>query len=245
MAYTFADRSVFLGDSDFFDVPQNKLISKGYAALLAKNIREEKNIEIKPGMFFEESDETTHFSIIDKWGNAVSNTYTLNGAYGSGIVAEGTGILMNNEMDDFSIKPGHPNLFGLIGADANKIQPLKRPLSSMSPVIIKKDNVPYLITGSPGGSTIINSVLQEIINVIDFKMTLKESSSKSKIHYQWAPDILFYENLDDQVIKELKKSTSLRKRKIGEIHSILKDKKGYVGFSDPRRPDGKSIEIYK
>jgi gamma-glutamyltranspeptidase/glutathione hydrolase len=152
---------------------------------------------------------------------------------------------MNNEMDDFSIKPGHPNLFGLIGAEANKIQPLKRPLSSMSPVIIKKDNVPYLITGSPGGSTIINSVLQEIINIIDFKMTLKQSSSKSKIHYQWVPDILFYENLDDQVVKELKKSTTLRKRKIGEIHSILKGKKGYVGFSDPRRSDGKSIEIYK
>ena len=123
MAYTFADRSIFLGDSDFFNVPQNKLISKDYAALIAKNIREEKRIEIKPGMFFEDSDETTHFSIIDQWGNAVSNTYTLNGAYGSGIVAKGTGILMNNEMDDFSIKPGHPNLFGLIGAEANKIQP--------------------------------------------------------------------------------------------------------------------------
>ena len=245
MAYTFADRSVFLGDSDFFDVPQDKLISKGYAALIAKNIREENRMEIKPGMFFEESDETTHFSIIDQWGNAVSNTYTLNGAYGSGIVVEGTGILMNNEMDDFSIKPGHPNLFGLVGAEANKIQSLKRPLSSMSPVIIKKDNVPYLITGSPGGSTIINSVLQEIINVIDFKMTLKESSSKSKIHYQWTPDVLFYENLDDQVIKGLKKSMTLRKRKIGEIHSILKDKNGYAGFSDPRRPDGKSIEIYQ
>ena len=245
MAYTFADRSVFLGDSDFFDVPQYKLTSKKYAAFIAKQIKNEKVIDIKPGIFLKESSETTHFSIVDTLGNAVSNTYTLNGAYGSGIVAEGTGILMNNEMDDFSIKPGHPNLFGLIGAQANKIEPLKRPLSSMSPVIIKKDNNLYLITGSPGGSTIINSVLQEILNVIDFKMSLKESSSKSKIHYQWVPDILFYENLDDKVIKKLEKNTTLRKRKIGEIHSILKGEKGYEGFADKRRPDGKSIEIYK
>lgn len=151
---------------------------------------------------------------------------------------------MNNEMDDFSIKPGHPNLFGLIGAEANKIQPSKRPLSSMSPVIIKKNNNPYLITGSPGGSTIINSVLQEILNVIDFNMSLEESSSKSKIHYQWVPDILFHESLSDNVIEKLKKNMTLRKRKIGEIHSILKVDSGYQGFSDLRRPDGKSIEVH-
>ena len=244
MAHAYADRSVFLGYSDFFKVPQDKLISKEYAFLIANNIKAGKALNIKPGTYLEESDETTHFSIIDQWGNAVSNTYTLNGAYGSGMVVEGTGILMNNEMDDFSIKPGHPNLFGLIGAEANKIQPLKRPLSSMSPVIIKKNNNPYLITGSPGGSTIINSVLQEILNVIDFNMSLEESSSKSKIHYQWVPDILFHESLSDNVIEKLKKNMTLRKRKIGEIHSILKVDSGYQGFSDLRRPDGKSIEVH-
>lgn len=244
MAHAYADRSVFLGDSDFFKVPQDKLTSKDYASLLAKNIREGKALTIKPGTYLEESDETTHFSIIDQWGNAVSNTYTLNGAYGSGMVVEGTGILMNNEMDDFSIKPGHPNLFGLIGAEANKIQPLKRPLSSMSPVIVKNNNIPFLITGSPGGSTIINSVLQEILNVIDFKMSLEESSSKSRIHYQWVPDILFHESLDDNVIEKLEKNMTLRKSKIGEIHSVLYRGNGYTGFSDSRRPDGKSIEIH-
>ena len=114
----------------------------------------------------------------------------------------------------------------------------------MSPVVIKRNNIPYLITGSPGGSTIINSVLQEILNVIDFKMSLEESSSKSKIHYQWAPDILFYENLNEYVLKKLEKKITLRKRKIGEIHSILKVDSGYQGFSDLRRPDGKSIEVH-
>ncbi len=125
-----------------------------------------------------EGEETTHFSIVDKWGNAVSNTYTLNTAYGSGIVPFGTGILMNNEMDDFSSKPGYPNAYGLVGSEANKIEPKKTPLSSMSPVIVFQDKKPFLITGSPGGSTIITSVLQEILNVLDFQMSLEESSKK-------------------------------------------------------------------
>ena len=195
-------------------------------------------------MLMKESDETTHFSIIDKWGNSVSNTYTLNGAYGSGIVAKGTGILMNNEMDDFSQKPGYPNLYGLIGSEANKIEPKKSPLSSMSPVIVTKDKIPYLITGSPGGSTIINSVFQEIINILDFEMNLEESSNKNRIHYQWQPDIIFYEDLEKDILEKLEKDFILRKRKLGEIQSILKTSDGYKGYSDPRRPDGKSIEIH-
>ncbi|MAD47917.1 MAG: hypothetical protein CMQ53_01040 [Gammaproteobacteria bacterium] len=174
----------------------------------------------------------------------MSNTYTLNGAYGSGIVAKGTGILMNNEMDDFSQKPGYPNLYGLIGSEANKIEPRKSPLSSMSPVIITKDKTPYLITGSPGGSTIINSVFQEIINIIDFEMSLEESSNKNRIHYQWQPDIIFYEDLKPEVIKGLEYDFVLRKRKLGEIQSILKTAEGYKGYSDARRPDGKSIEVH-
>jgi len=244
MSFAYADRSVFLGDPDYLNIPINELISKDYAKKIANKIKNKEITNIEPGMLMKESDETTHFSIIDKWGNSVSNTYTLNGAYGSGIVAKGTGILMNNEMDDFSQKPGYPNLYGLIGSEANKIEPKKSPLSSMSPVIITKDNIPYLITGSPGGSTIINSVFQEIINILDFEMSLEESSKKNRIHYQWQPDILFYEDLEADVLKELEYDFSLRKRKLGEIQSILKTSKGYKGYSDSRRPDGKSIEIH-
>ena len=244
MSFAFADRSVFLGDPDYFNIPIDELISKDYAKKIAKKIKKNETTNIQPGMLMKESDETTHFSIIDKWGNSVSNTYTLNSAYGSGIVAKGTGILMNNEMDDFSQKPGYPNLYGLIGSEANKIEPKKSPLSSMSPVIITKDNIPYLITGSPGGSTIINSVFQEIINVVDFEMSLEESSNKNRIHYQWQPDILFYEDLKPDVLKELEYDFTLRKRKLGEIQSILKTSEGYKGYSDSRRPDGKSIEIH-
>jgi gamma-glutamyltranspeptidase/glutathione hydrolase len=244
MSFAYADRSVFLGDPDYFNIPVNELISKDYAKKIAKKIKIKETSQVQPGMLFKESDETTHFSIIDKWGNSVSNTYTLNSAYGSGIVAKGTGILMNNEMDDFSQKPGYPNLYGLVGSEANKIEPKKSPLSSMSPVIVTKDNIPYLITGSPGGSTIINSVFQEIINILDFEMSLEESSNKNRIHYQWQPDIIFYEDLKPDVLKELEYDFTLRKRKLGEIQSILKTSDGYKGYSDSRRPDGKSIEIH-
>ena len=244
MSFAYADRSVFLGDPDYFNVPVDELVSKNYARKIAEKIKNKETTKIQPGMLIKESEETTHFSIIDKWGNAVSNTYTLNGAYGSGIVAKGTGILMNNEMDDFSQKPGYPNLYGLIGSEANKIEPKKSPLSSMSPVIVSKDNMPYLITGSPGGSTIINSVFQEIINILDFEMSLEESSNKNRIHYQWQPDIIFYEDLKSGVLKELEYDFILRKRKLGEVQSILKTSEGYRGYSDLRRPDGKSIEIH-
>ena len=244
MSFAYADRSVFLGDPDYFNIPVNELISKDYAKKIAKKIKIKETSQVQPGMLFKESDETTHFSIIDKWGNSVSNTYTLNSAYGSGIVAKGTGILMNNEMDDFSQKPGYPNLYGLVGSEANKIEPKKSPLSSMSPVIVTKDNIPHLITGSPGGSTIINSVFQEIINILDFEMTLEESSNKNRIHYQWQPDIIFYEDLKPDILKELEYDFTLRKRKLGEIQSILKTSEGYKGYSDSRRPDGKSIEIH-
>ena len=244
MGFAYADRSVFLGDPEFFNVPVNELISKDYAEKIAKKIKNKEISNIQPGMLMKESDETTHFSIIDKWGNSVSNTFTLNGTYGSGIVAKGTGILMNNEMDDFSSKPGYPNLYGLVGSEANKIEPKKSPLSSMSPVIVTKDNIPYLITGSPGGSTIINSVFQEIVNILDFEMSLEESSNKNRIHYQWQPDILFYEDLKTDVLEKLEYDFVLRKRKLGEIQSILKTSDGYKGYSDPRRPDGKSIEVH-
>lgn len=244
MDYAYRDRAKYLGDPDFFKVPQDLLTSKKYAKDIHQLIQEKK-LPSKADIKITEGEETTHFSILDKWGNAVSNTYTLNTAYGSGIIPFGTGILMNNEMDDFSSKPGYPNAYGLIGSEANKIEPKKAPLSSMSPVIVFRDDKPYLITGSPGGSTIITSVLQEILNVLDFKMSLQESSEKSRIHFQHLPNILFHEQLEDSLLESLKKEKKLIKRKLGENHSIL-IKKGIVeAYSDKRRPDGKANAVYK
>ena len=244
MDYAYKDRAKYLGDPDFFDVPQVLLTSKKYAKDIYQQIQEKK-LPSKANVNIVEGEETTHFSIIDKWGNAVSNTYTLNTAYGSGIIPTGTGILMNNEMDDFSSKPGYPNAYGLIGSEANKIQPKKTPLSSMSPTIVFQDGRPFLITGSPGGSTIITSVLQEIINVLDFQMSLEESSKKSRIHFQHLPDILFHEQFDESLIESLRKEKKLFNRKRGEIHSILLKDGGIEAFSDERRPDGKASSVYK
>ena len=150
---------------------------------------------------------------------------------------------MNNEMDDFSSKPGYPNVYGLIGSEANKIEPKKTPLSSMTPVIVFKEDKPFLVTGSPGGSTIITAVLQELLNVLDFNMSLSESSKKSKIHFQHLPDIVFYEKLDDETLKSLKTKKRMLQRKLGEIHSILVDENNIEAFSDNRRPDGKASTI--
>ena len=244
MDYAYKDRADYLGDPDFTNVPQELLTSKKYAEGIYQLIKEKKTPS-KIKVNIEEGEETTHFSIVDKWGNAVSNTYTLNTAYGSGIIPTGTGILMNNEMDDFSSKPGHPNAYGLIGSEANKIEPRKTPLSSMSPVIVFRNGKPHLITGSPGGSTIITSVLQEILNILVFKMSLEESSKKNRIHFQHLPDILFHEQFNESLLKSLKKDRKLVKRKIGEIHSILIKKDSLEAFSDERRPDGKASSVYK
>ena len=244
MSFAYADRSEYLGDEDFFDVPKEKLISKKYAAEISKKIKSGEKITIEPGIYFYEGDQTTHFSVIDFDGNVVSNTYTLNTAYGSGIVAKGTGILMNNEMDDFSIKPGTPNAYGLIGSEANKIEAKKSPLSSMSPTIIFENSKPVLITGSQGGSMIINTVLQEILNVLEFDLKLSESNKKNRIHYQWKPDVLFYEDLDEKLIETLEKDLRLYQRNIGETQSIALENDEYKGWPDHRRPDGKKIELY-
>ncbi len=244
MDYAYKDRAEYLGDADFTFVPQELLTSKKYAEDIYQLIQKKKTPS-KINVNITEGEETTHFSIVDKWGNAVSNTYTLNTAYGSGIIPTGTGILMNNEMDDFSSKPGYPNAYGLIGSEANKIEPRKTPLSSMSPVIVFRDGKPYLITGSPGGSTIITSVLQEILNILDFKMSLEESSRKKRIHFQHLPNILFHEQFDDSLVESLKKEKRLVNRKLGEIHSILLKEDGIEAFSDERRPDGKASTVYK
>ena len=244
MSFAYADRSEYLGDENFFDVPKEKLISKKYAAEISKKIKSGEKITVEPGIYFYEGDQTTHFSVIDFDGNVVSNTYTLNTAYGSGIVAKGTGILMNNEMDDFSIKPGTPNAYGLIGSEANKIEAKKSPLSSMSPTIIFENSKPVLITGSQGGSMIINTVLQEILNVLEFDLKLSESNKKNRIHYQWKPDVLFYEDLDEKLIETLEKDLRLYQRNIGETQSIALENDEYKGWPDHRRPDGKKIELH-
>ncbi len=244
MDFAYKDRAKYLGDPDFYEVPQDLLTSKKYADNIYQLIQREKLPE-KEEVNVIEGEETTHFSIVDKWGNAVSNTYTLNTAYGSGIIPSETGILMNNEMDDFSSKPGYPNAYGLVGSEANKIEPKKTPLSSMSPVIVFQNKKPFLITGSPGGSTIITSVLQEILNVLDFQMSLEESSKKSRIHFQHLPDVLFHEKLEKSLIKSLETNKKLIKRKLGEIHSILLKNDSLEAFSDKRRPDGKANSFQK
>ena len=246
MRFSFADRSKFLGDSDFNNFDISRITSKKYAKSLSKIIKNSsRKITIDtPGEYLAESEETTHFSIIDSLGNAVSNTYTLNTAYGSGIIAKGTGILMNNEMDDFSIKPGYPNFFGLVGSEANKVEPSKAPLSSMTPTIVFKDEKPYLITGSPGGSTIISTVLQLLLNIMIFDMKIDDASKAKRIHHQWKPDILFIEN--EKNIKNINKigfDTVYRER-IGETHSILFNEEKYEGFADLRRPDGRAISVH-
>ena len=246
LRFSFADRSEFLGDEKFniFDI--RKLTSKSYAQTLSSIIKNsERKIQIdSPGEYFVESEETTHFSIIDSKGNAVSNTYTLNTAYGSGIVAKGTGIMMNNEMDDFSIKPGFPNFFGLVGSEANKVEPKKAPLSSMTPTIVFKDERPYLITGSPGGSTIISTVLQLLLNILIFDMKIDEASKAKRIHHQWKPDVLFIENEKNLENIEILGFDTIYRERIGETHSILLNKEKYEGFADLRRPDGKATTVH-
>ncbi len=194
MKRAYADRSEYLGDPDFYDVPQAQLMSKAYAADIRKGIslsRATPSDQIKPADLAPyESDQTTHYSIVDKDGNAVSNTYTINFSYGSGMVADGTGVLMNNEMDDFAAKPGVMNAYGLIGGDANAVQPGKRPLSSMSPTIVMKDGKVFMVTGSPGGSRIITTVVQIIMNVIDHGMNVAEATVAPRIHHQWLPEVL-------------------------------------------------------
>ena len=196
MKRAYADRAVFMGDPDAVTMPIAGLTSKNYAATLRASIGDTRDAgrRYPPGKPADnEGKNTTHFSVIDRDGNAVSNTYTLNFSYGLGLVADGTGVLLNNELDDFTAKPGAANAFGLVGYNANLPGPNKRPLSSMTPTIVLKDGKPFLITGSPGGSRIITAVLQVIINVIDFHMPIAEAVSAPRLHHQWQPDEVFVE----------------------------------------------------
>ena len=244
----YADRSEHLGDSDFWNVPKSMLLSKSYAKNRIKTIDIEKatrSNKIKQGAeLIKESEETTHYSIVDKDGNAVSVTTTINSGYGSGVTIGGAGFLMNNEMDDFSSKPGVPNLFGLVGNEANAIEPKKRPLSSMTPTIVLKNNKPYLILGTPGGATIITTVFQNILNVILHDMDIKKAVSSSRIHSQWLPDVIYYEknSLSNKIILDLtSRGHDLKQRgSIGEANGIMINEKGFWGGPDSR---GKNTAI--
>ncbi|WP_417567855.1 gamma-glutamyltransferase [Marinobacter sp.] len=243
MKLAYADRSEYLGDTDFVDVPLDGLTSKAYAEELRKTIDPAKArpaSDINPGQpAAYESPETTHFSVVDKWGNAVSNTYTINFSYGSGITVKGAGFLLNNEMDDFSAKPGVPNAYGLIGGEANKVEPGKRMLSSMSPTIVKKDGKNVLVTGSPGGSRIITTTLQVILNVIDHGMNIQTAVSAPRMHHQWFPDEIRIEqgiSPDTIGLLEERGHTVVRNSAMGAIQSIMIGEDGTLyGGADPRR----------
>ena len=247
MKYAYADRSKYLGDPDFFDVPVQSLISKEYAKKINKKIKLNSitpSEKILPGSELKhESLDTTHFSVADTNGNFVSNTYTLNSGFGSGVIVDGTGVLMNNEMDDFVSAPGVPNQFGLVGGKANKIEPFKRPLSSMTPTIVLRDDKPVYATGSPGGSRIITTVLQFLLNTLVFKMEISDATVAPRIHHQWKPDVLMLETGFD--IQHADKIESFGQKIYlsgpgTALESIEKKGGFFYGFGDTRRPDSKA-----
>ena len=239
----FADRAKYLGDPDFVKVPVKILVSDDYLKKRMSDYDPNKagnSKDTKEG-YIVEGEETTHFDVIDKDGNAVSVTTTLNGGFGSGIVVKGAGFLLNNEMDDFSAKPGVPNMFGAVGGEANAIAPNKRMLSSMTPTIVLNNNQPFIVVGTPGGTTIPTSVYQTIVDIIDFKMTPKAAVDSPKFHQQWLPDVIFVEkDFNKNTIDELKKmgyKISVR-GSIGRTEVIeVKDKK-IIAVADYRGDDG-------
>ena len=248
MKLAYADRAEYLGDPDFVKVPLKGLISKRYADQLAAGInatQARSAKDIKPGKPQPyESDQTTHYSVVDKAGNAVAVTYTLNTNCGSGIVAKGTGIMLNNEMDDFSAKPGVANAYGLVGGEANAVAAGKRPLSSMTPTLVLKDGKPTLVTGSPGGARIITTVLQTVVNTIDFGMNPAEAAATPRFHHQWTPDELRIEkgfSADTLALLRQWGHNVAVKPSMGRTQTIqIRDGMLY-GASDPRNPDGQTL----
>lgn len=243
----YADRSKYLGDPDFYKVPVDSLLKPAYIAARMKNFNwaaATPSGAIQPGAFAGyESDQTTHYSIVDRDGNAVSVTTTLNDSFGSKIFVKGAGFLLNNEMDDFSAKPGEPNMYGLVGGKANAIQPGKRMLSSMTPAILEKDGKLFMVVGTPGGSTIITSVFQTILNVIEFDQSMQKAVTSKRFHHQWLPDQIDFEKgaIDSLTgIRLTQKGYKLVQRKggIGRVDAILLTKWGYYeGGADPRGDD--------
>jgi gamma-glutamyltranspeptidase/glutathione hydrolase len=239
----YADRSHHMGDPDYYAVNSKALLDPAYLRKRFANLKPMQysaSKNISPGN--PESEQTTHFSIVDKWGNAVSITTTLNSRFGSKVFVSGAGFLLNNEMDDFSAKPGVPNQFGLLGDSANSIQPGKRMLSSMTPTIILKNKKPVLITGSPGGATIITSVLQNILQTLVYNKSLEEALNSPRFHHQWYPDVIYLE----EAWKDQSNSISALQNVgypieyrdlIGRVDAILKKGKLYYGGGDPRGDD--------
>lgn len=243
----YADRSKYLGDPEFFKVPVDTLINPTYNVRRMANFKWDAatpSKDIAPGVIpGYESDQTTHYSIVDKDGNAVSITTTLNGGFGSGIFVKGAGFLLNNEMDDFSSKPGVPNMFGLVGGKANSIQPNKRMLSSMTPTIIEKNGKLYMVVGTPGGSTIMTSVFQTILNVIEHNMNMQQAVDAKRFHHQWLPDEIDIEpNTFDAKTTGYLKSKGykiIQWGSSGRVDAILVTPDGYEGGADPRGDDTK------
>jgi gamma-glutamyltranspeptidase/glutathione hydrolase len=267
MRRAFRDRAEFLGDPDFVSVPVAGLLDRKYIAGLMRNYSPDRatpseglaagtptgavpGFPVTPAR--KESNETTHFSVVDADGNAVSNTYTLNGGYGSGVTIPGTGILMNNEMDDFTAKVGVKNMFGLLQGPANSIAPGKRPLSSMTPTLVFRDGKFLLATGSPGGPTIINTVLQVILNVIDHRMPASQAVEAPRIHHQWMPDILTHEHasMTAETVGALQSRGHVVKERVsyeggfqGDAETVVVDPATHarLGAADPRKPDAKAV----
>jgi gamma-glutamyltranspeptidase/glutathione hydrolase len=244
----YADRSEHLGDPDYYDVPVNWLTSKAYARALAKRIdlltATDSNTVRHGTAPAYESEDTTHFSVMDANGNVVTNTYTLNFSYGSAIAVSGAGFLLNNEMDDFSSKPGAPNGYGLIGGEANAIEAGKRPLSSMTPTIVFNGDRPWFATGSPGGSRSITTVLQNIVNIIDHNMNIATASAAPRMHHQWLPDQLMLEpGFSPDTIRILKQrghNIDPERYTMGSIQTVMFQDGVFRGSSDSRRPNAES-----
>jgi gamma-glutamyltranspeptidase/glutathione hydrolase len=253
MKFSYADRSKYLGDPDFVEVPTETLISKAYAKDLAKRISMERALssdQVEPGnLAIYESDETTHYSVVDDEGNMVGNTYTLMFSFGSGVVIEGTGILMNNNMGNFTLRSDIPDAFGLMGSENNLISPNRRPVSSMSPVLVSRDGAPLLMTGSPGGSKIISANMQMILNVVEFGMNIADAAVAPRIHHQWKPEVLEIESgiSPDTVSRLIDKGHNInfsqRSAGMGSLQTVMWRDGLFYGYSDPRRPGAGAVGV--
>ncbi|WP_439106862.1 gamma-glutamyltransferase [Congregibacter sp.] len=253
MKFSYADRSKYLGDPDFVEVPTETLVSKAYARDLAARITMDRALpsdKIAPGnLAIYESDETTHYSVVDAEGNMVGNTYTLMFTFGSGVVIEGTGILMNNNMGNFTLRSDIPDAFGLMGSENNLITPYRRPVSSMSPVMVSRDGQPLLMTGSPGGSKIISANMQMVLNVLEFGMNIADATVAPRIHHQWQPDVMQIESgiSPDTVTRliDLGHNISFSKRSagMGSLQTVMWRDGLFYGYSDPRRPGAGAVGV--